>query len=191
MNLVFAVNPIIETGGQIAAIIICLFLLIFVLITLGFHLLMTVAMTWVREKSELVKKVRPLVESANETTDVVKRGVKPAVTENVIVRRVAEVPLQVQAVDKRVDQISDRVAKTTIEIRARTIQAQTIVKAFFMPGLFKRPAPVADKDGLEFNSPGYQRLMEQQSAEIPAATEPGEGYARAVSASQLKDVPTH
>lgn len=191
MSLVFAVNPILEMGGQIAAIVIGLFLLIFVLITLGFHLLMTIAMTWVREKSELVKKVRPRVDSVNETTEAAKRGVAPAASENAIVRTVAEVPVRMQAIDKRVDQVSDKVAKTAIEIRARTVQAQTIVKAFLLPGLFKHDTQVAEKDGLEFKSPGYRRLMEQQAPETLVVTEPGESYAQAVSASQLKDAPTH
>lgn len=186
--LVFAVNPIIETGGQIAAIVICLFTLILVVVSLVLHLALSFSFTWVRQKAELIKQPRPKLESMNKATEDALKGVEPPVTESPIVRAVAEVPARVQAADKKVEQVSDRVAGAVIEFRARTVQAKAVVKAFLAPQSLRREeAPLADKEGLEFKSPGYRKLMDEQAPEIPVASEGGDGYAQTVTAAQLKE----
>jgi hypothetical protein len=87
----------------------------------------------------------------------------------------------VHALDQRAERVTDRVAKAAIEVRARTVQIQTIVKTFLLPGLVTRQARLTEgKRALEFKSPGYRKLME----------EVGEGYAHAAAATQLKNVPT-
>jgi hypothetical protein len=189
---VMAVNPVIETGGQIAAIVICLFIFVLVVVSLALHFALAFAFTWVREKSELVKQPRPKLESVNKATEAALEGVEPTAIENPVVRTVATVPVKVHAAEQKVEQASDRVAGALIELRARTFQAQAIAKAFMAPGLIRRPsAPeLVDKEGLEFKSPGYRRLMEQQAPEIPVAPESGDGYAKTVTASQLKHVPS-
>ncbi len=54
-HFVSAANPILAMLGQIAAIVICLFMLIFVLLAVAFSVVMTFAMSWVREKADLIK----------------------------------------------------------------------------------------------------------------------------------------
>src|SRR5690349_7605857 len=108
--LVLAVNPILAAWGQIAAIVICLFVFVFVLISLVFNIVMTFGLSWVRQKSELVKMLRPTVASLNKVTESVTQGVPPPENENALVRTVASLPARMQTVDKQVEQASDRVA---------------------------------------------------------------------------------
>jgi hypothetical protein len=190
--LVAAVNPILEMGGQIAAIVICLFTFILAVISLVLHLALAFSLTWVRQKAELIKQPRPKLENVNKVTEAALQGVEPAADENTIVRVVADVPVRVHAVEQKVDQVSSRAAGAVIELRARTVQARTIVKAFLAPGSLRREQlPVADKEGLEFKSPGYRSLMEKNAPEIPVAPEGGEDHTQAVTATQLSDVPSH
>jgi hypothetical protein len=189
---VVAVNPVIETGGQIAAIVICLFAFLLVVVSLALHFALAFAFTWVRDKAERIKKPRPGLESMNKAMEAALGGVEPTAIENPVVRAVATVPVKVHAAEQKVDQVSDHVAGALIELRARTFQAQAIARAFLAPGSARqKPAPeLVDKEGLEFKSPGYRRLMEEQAPEIPVASESGEGYAKTVTAAQLKNVPS-
>lgn len=191
LSFVFAVDPILALGGQIAAIVICVFTLILVLVSLALHFVMAFATTWIREKAEVIKVPRPKLESVNKATEAALEGVEPAQIENSAVRAVSELPARVQAADHKVDQVSDRVAAALIEFRARTVQAQTVVKAFVAPrSMSHEPvSPTYKEDGLEFKSPGYRKLMEEQAPEIPVAPETGDGYAQAVAAERLRDVP--
>jgi hypothetical protein len=200
MDVVLAANPVesaLALGGQIAAIVICLYIVVFVIITLGFNFAMALGLDWLRQKVELLKMLRPAVDSVNKTTEAVEQGVPATTNENAIVRTVATVPARVQGVDKKVDQISERVINTMIEVRARTVQAKTIAKAFFLPGAMQRkPRGVLGEEGLEFESPGYQILMKEQASQErerePVAASVGEGgYAQSVESSQLKDAPAH
>ena len=191
LSFVLAVNPILEMGGQIAAIIICVFTFLLVVISLALHFALAFATTWVREKTELIKVPRPKLESVNKATEDALQGVEPTALENPVVRAVSEVPARVQTVDRKVGQVSDRVAGTLIEVRARTVQAQTILKAFLAPGAYRREQALPEyKDGLEFKSPGYRKLMEEKSPEIPVAPETGEGYVQIAAAAQFRDGPS-
>lgn len=191
LSFVFAVDPILALGGQIAAIVICVFTLILVVVSLALHFVMAFATTWIREKAELIKVPRPKLESVNQATEAALEGVEPAQIENSAVRAVSELPARVQAADHKVVQMSDRVAAALIEFRARTVQAQTVMKAFVAPRSMSRESvsPTYKEDGLEFKSPGYRKLMEEQAPEIPVAPETGDGYAQAVAAERLRDVP--
>jgi hypothetical protein len=191
LSFVLAVDPILALGGQIAAIVICVFTLILVLISLALHFVLAFATTWIREKTELVKAPRPKLESVNKATEDALEGVEPTRIENAAVRAVSELPARVQAADHKVDQVSDRVAAALIEFRARTVQAQTILKAFVVPRSTSRElvSPTYKEDGLEFKSPGYRKLMEEKAPEIPVAPETGDGYAQVVAAERLRDVP--
>jgi len=104
---------------------------------------------------------------------------------------VAEVPWLVHTIDKQVDQGSERVTKAVIEFRARTVQVQTIVKAFFLPGLVKREAVrEIGEEGYEFKSPGYRILMEEKAPEVAVTPKEGAAYEQAVTSSQLKNAPS-
>jgi hypothetical protein len=189
MGLILAAAPLLAMWAQIAAIIICLFVLISVLLTLAFNLAMTYALAWLREKAEILKLLRPTVDSLNKTAEAASRGVAPSEKENAVVRAVARIPQSVQAADQKVEATADRVANAVIEFRARTMQAKMVVKAFLAPGLLKPRQKQAGVDGLEFQSPGYRTLMEKKVAEIPVEA-PGDGYQHDVSSSQLReDVP--
>ncbi|HZU00941.1 MAG TPA: hypothetical protein VFA10_14835 [Ktedonobacteraceae bacterium] len=190
MDMVLAVNPILAAWGQVAAIVICLYILIFVLIAVAFNLGMAFGVAWVREKVELLKMLRPYVDSVNKTSEAAVHGVPPVENENKIVQTVAEVPVRVHTIDKQVDQGTERVAKAVIEFRARTVQAQTIVKAFFLPGLLKRKTvSEVGEEGYEFKSPGYRILMEEKAPEVAVTPEEGGAFEQAVTSSQLKNAP--
>src|SRR5690348_7839804 len=137
MNVIIAANAILAMWGQIAAIVICLFVLIFVLLAVVFNALMAFVLTWVREKVELIKILRPTVESINKASESVSQGIAPTAHENTIVRTVASLPASMHAIDKKVEQSTHRIVNAVIEFRARTVQVQTVVKAFLLPGLMR------------------------------------------------------
>ncbi|GCE19593.1 hypothetical protein [Dictyobacter kobayashii] len=167
--IILAVNPLLATMGQVAALVICLFALIFIVVTVVFNLVMSFAMSWLNEKAELIKILRPYVESVNTTSKRVEQGIAPAEDASPAARIAAQLPLRVNAADKKVEQVSDRVTNVVIEFRARTMQARTIAKAFFLPGLMHRESAETHVDaaGQEFASPGYRALMNEHPEVIP------------------------
>lgn len=168
-TLIFAaVDPTLAAVGQIAALVICLFAVVFVLISVVFHLAMSFAMSWLSEKAELIKMFRPYVTSINTSSKAAEQGIAPSEDERPIARAVAQVPLKLYAADKKVEQVSDRVANAVIEFRSRTLQVQMIAKSFFLPGLTHRePATPSSDNGLQFGSPGYRALMKERPGIIP------------------------
>lgn len=208
------VNPTLAMFGQIAAIIICLFLFIFVVLALVINLVMAFGLKWLHDKTEAIKLLRPSVESLNKQSAAALQNTPIEASDNALVRNVSQLPKQMQAVDHKVEQASDRVARAVIEYRARTVQAKTIVKAFLMPAPKRIKPPQkesVEESGLEFKSPGYRMLMEKQAPEVPVAPETQNGHeitkqgeaelpdksakptpsAPAVTASQPKNVPAH
>jgi hypothetical protein len=191
MQYILASSNPLPPLGQGAAIVLLLYFLILVLLGLGLTLGLMFGLAWVREKTELIKKLRPTVESVNTTTESAIKGNLPApmASDNKIVRAVAEVPARVHDIDQKIEQGSDRVAEVVIEFRARTQMTKAIVKAFFLPGLtYRQPTPsVLEEEGVGFKSPGYRMLVE----EIAPTTETsaGAGYAGAIHASEIKQAP--
>jgi hypothetical protein len=182
--LVLAVNPVLAGWGQFAIIVIGFYALIFIIIAVAFNLAMVFALSFLRQKAELVKKLRPSVESVNETTEAALQGVPPSEDAGRIARVAASIPRGVSGVDKQVEKATGQVASAVIEARARTMQAQAIVKAFLRPPT-RAPrqltGPVAvDEKGLEFKSPGYRMLMERKASAEPgtatSSTRLSEGY---------------
>lgn len=170
LGLVFAANSVLATLGQIAAIVICLFVLIFVLLAVAFNVLMAFVMTWVSEKVNIIKMLRPTVESINKASESVSQGVAPTANENAIVRRVASLPTNMHAVGQKVEQSTDRIANTVIEFRARTVQIQTIIKAFFLPGVMRSTPAVPIADGaLEVKGSDWKVMREPSSQRIDEA----------------------
>lgn len=147
-------SDILAPLGQAAAIFLALYMLIFILIGLAISMLLTYGFTWVREKSELVKKLRPTVESVNTTIDAGSSETLPAVVDQnnkllqaihtvqsvQVEQKARDIQKQVNNIEKKVDQGTDRVAEALIEFRARTVMVQQILKAFFLPGLTKQKA---------------------------------------------------
>ncbi|GCE27148.1 hypothetical protein KDA_26320 [Dictyobacter alpinus] len=168
--IVLAANTILTAAGQIAALVICVFVLLFILVTVAFNLLTSFATSWLEEKVQLIKLLRPYVESINGSARSGERGVAPADNAQPVARVAGIVPQRLNDIDQKVEQVSDRVTNAAIEVRARTLQAKTIAKAFFLPGLMHREVtkePVVDREGLEFTSPGYRALMEERPEVIP------------------------
>jgi hypothetical protein len=177
--------------GQAAAIVLLLYFLIVILLGLGLTLGLMFGLSWVREKTELIKKLRPTVESVNHTTEAAVQGNQYALVEqqNKTIRTVAEVPARVHDIEKKIEQGSDRVANAVIEFRARTQMTKAIVKTFFLPGLTPRQhAPsILEEEGIDFKSPGYRMLVEEK---VPTSeTGTGAGYSGAIHASDLKEAP--
>ncbi|SRR6266446_47023 len=171
-------NEILATSGQIAAIILVIELFFLIVIAVALNAALAFAFAWVREKVELVKKLRPVVDSVNATTEAAIKGTLPeaGADENKIVRTIAQIPAQANAVEGKIVQGTDRVANAVIEFRARTVMVQGIVKAFFLPGL-TRPKPHFP----EIKSPGPNILLEERSEEVKRPGEPGDGRADLVA----------
>jgi hypothetical protein len=161
MTLILAVNPVIATLGQISAVIILLFVFVFVIIAVAFNLAMALGLGWVREKAELIKLLRPNVDSVNKVSEAALHGTPPASSENSIIKAVAQVPMQVEAADKKVEQVTDTVADKVIEFRARTVQVQAIVKTFFAPR--EKPLALSRPEAM-IKSPGYRILIEETNS---------------------------
>src|SRR5437763_14094355 len=104
MHMALAVNPILAAWGQIAAFVICFYILVFVLIAVAFNVGMSFGLAWVREKVELLKLLRPYVDSVNKTSEEAVQGVPPVENENKIVQTVAEVPVRAHSIDREGDQ---------------------------------------------------------------------------------------
>jgi hypothetical protein len=128
-------NPLLEITGQIAAIIVCVFVFVAVLLAIAFNLTMMFGATWLAEKVNLVKALRPTVESLNTATTTALQGTPPAEDQNAIIRTAATFPTKVQTIEKQIDKGVGKVTDVVIEFHARTVQAKTIFKAFFLPGL--------------------------------------------------------
>ena len=161
-------NPLLETAGQIAAIIICLFVLVLILLAVVFHLVMAFGMSWLDEKIHTIKMLRPTVETINKATESTLEGIPLDQQEHSTIRTVASIPLTMHNLEKKVDQGTNKVADAVIEFRARTVQTKTILKAFFLPGLMGRKQKTAeDKADIELYSSGYQRAVQRRPETIP------------------------
>jgi uncharacterized membrane protein YccC len=133
--------------GQAAAFIIALYVFISIVVGLVLVAALMFLLAWLREKSELIKKLRPMVNELNQALEAAQRGdpLPAEMADNKFVRTVAQVPkvaatlpAKASNIEQKVEQGSDRVAGAVIEFRARTQQAKGIAKALFLPGLTRR-----------------------------------------------------
>ncbi len=186
MHLVLAVDPTLAAWGQAAAIVIGLFTLIFVFIAVALNIGLAFAFAWVRQKAELVHKLHPTVDKVNEAI----QGT-PDKDANVVVRSIAIVPAGVKTVDKRVDDVSGRVAKGVIEFRARTAQVVTVARAFVAPQRVKQEIE-AGQNGGALNLSDHLAIVEKEkrAAEVPVEASTGNGRAQRMAAAQLKNAST-
>ncbi|MEO8973064.1 MAG: hypothetical protein ABI406_15875 [Ktedonobacteraceae bacterium] len=191
MHYVLASSNPLPPLGQAAAIVLLLYFLIVILLGLGLTVGLMFGLAWVREKTELIKKLRPTVESVNHTTEAAVQGNQYALVDqqNKVIRTVAEVPARMHDVEMKIEHGSDRVADAVIEFRARTQMTKAIVKAFFLPGLTHRQPTlsVLEEEGVGFKSPGYRMLVEEKAPS--SETGVGAGYSGAIHASDIKEAP--
>ncbi len=186
MLVLLDVNPVLAGFGQLAAIIICLFSVIFIVIAVAFNAAMALGTGWLREKANLIKMLRPTVDSVNKTSEAAMQGHTPAQDGNAIIRNIAKVPQGFQVADQKVDEASAKVAKAVIEFHARSVQVQTIAKAFLFPNRGEARGEIATADDdLQFNSPGYRELMREKAPVTTVETDNRLAGGTAVTASQL------
>jgi hypothetical protein len=134
--------------GYAAAIILLIFMLVNILLGLALAVGLMFGTAWVGDKAELLKKLRPTIRDVNEALRN-PESVKPEAAHGLvkvihtvqtagIPQRVEGVEHSVQSVGQKVNEGADRVAGALIEFRARTAQAQGVLKAFFLPGLTRK-----------------------------------------------------
>jgi hypothetical protein len=148
-----------------------------ILIGVVLRLALMLGASWVREKAELIKLLRPTVDSVNTTTEAALHGAVPADQRNKVISAVAEMPVYARTLDQKVDQGSEKVADAVIEFRARTEMAKAMLKTFFLPGRKPPQKALPGGEQLGLRSPGYPLLEDEKLA--------GEGLAG--SASPVKD----
>ena len=134
--------------GYAAAIILLIFMLVNILIGLALAVGLMFATAWVGDKAELLKKLRPTIRDVNEALrnpesvkgESVQGLVKVihSIQTAAIPQKIEGVEHGVQSVEQKVNEGADRVAGALIEFRARTAQAQGVLKAFFLPGLTRK-----------------------------------------------------
>ncbi len=141
-------TPIIAMGGQIAAIILCIFFLVSIILMLAVNLGLAFVLAWMREKANAIKLLRPTVDSVNKSSEAALQGKEiEAIGESKVAHTVAALPGSVHNIDQQVDQVSRKVANAAIEVRARTAQAQAIVMTFLAPNAYKQKVTQPESDG--------------------------------------------
>lgn len=148
----YVLSDALAPWGQAAGIILAIFLFVNILIGLVFSLVLMFGFAWVREKAELIKKIRPVIRDVNTTLEsgsvvahpaeggVENKALQVAHTIQAVdvAQKAEQVHKQVDAIGERIVQGSDRVAHAVIELRARTVMVKGMAKAFFLPGLTRQ-----------------------------------------------------
>src|SRR2546429_320156 len=162
----FILSDALAPWGQAAAIILAIYTFINILVGLAFAAALMFGFAWIRQKAELIKKLRPMVDSVNKAIEAPESAAPLQEPQHKLVQVVhkvqsLEIPQkiegvdhQVHAVEQKIDQGADRVAEAVIELRARTAMAKTIVKAFFLPGLTKPNSQLSFIEGHGFDRAG-------------------------------------
>lgn len=141
-------TPIIAMGGQIAAIILCIFFLITIILMLAVNLGLAFVLAWIREKANAIKLLRPTVDSMNRSSEAALQGKEiEAIEESKVAQTAAALPGSVHNIDQQVNEVSRKVANAAIEVRARTAQAQAIVMTFLAPNASRQKVMQPESDG--------------------------------------------
>ena len=148
MGMMTVTGDILVQLGYVAAIILLIYMLVNILIGLALAVGLMFAVSWVEDKAELIKKLRPTLTSVTEAIENPEAA--QAASANGLVKvvhtiqsvdipqKIEGVEHSVQSVEQKVGQGADRVAGAMIEFRARTAQVQGTLKAFFLPGLTRK-----------------------------------------------------
>jgi hypothetical protein len=117
-------------------------------------LLLLYANAWVRDKVGLLHQLRTIVESIDTVIHTPPNEPVPASLESdsrfsqvlqvihtaqavQVVEIAKNTQKQVNNIENRVEPVADRITDGVIEFRARTVMAQGMLKAFFLPGMVK------------------------------------------------------
>ncbi len=152
--LILADDDLLTTLGRIAALVLVIYVFLFAVLFFVGSLLLLYGNAWVRDKVGLLHQLRSIVESidtaihtpaseslpANLETDSRLGQALQAIhmAQSVQVVEIAKnTQKQVVNIENKVEPVADRIADGVIEFRARTVMAQGMLKAFFLPGMVK------------------------------------------------------
>lgn len=132
--------------GQASAIVLAVYLFFSILVSLALVAGLMFVLAWMREKAELVRRLRQPITEMNQAAIAAREGhaLPPQLADNKLASAIVQVPkvaknvaARASTVEQRVDQGSERVASAVIEFHARTAMVKGMAKAFFLPGLTK------------------------------------------------------
>jgi hypothetical protein len=154
LHLILADEDLLTTLGRIAALVLVIYVFLFAVLLFIGSLLLLYGNTWLRDKVGLLHQLRSIVESIDIAIHTPPNESLPASLEpesrfNQVLQAVhtaqavqaieiaKNTQKQVNNIEKRVEPVADRIADGIIEFRARTVMAQSMLKAFFLPGMVK------------------------------------------------------
>lgn len=154
LHLILADEDLITTLGRIAALVLVIYVFLFAVLFFVGSLLLLYGNAWVRSKVVLLHQLRSIVESVETVLHTPPNESVPASLETdsrlsqalqaihtvqsvQVVEIAKNTQKQVNNVEKKVEPVADRITDGVIEFRARTVMAQSMLKAFFLPGLVK------------------------------------------------------
>ncbi len=157
MLLFILADDLLTDLGRIAALVLVIYVFLFVVLFFVASLLLLYGNTWLRQQVRLVHQLRSIIENIDTALHAPSSETLPAALEpdNRLGQAVQAIHMaqsvqvvqiannthkQVDSISKRVEPVADRIAGGVIEFRARTVMVQGMLKAFFLPGLIK-PKP--------------------------------------------------
>jgi hypothetical protein len=154
LHLILADEDLLTTLGRIAALVLVIYVFLFAVLFFVGSLLLLYGNAWVRDKVVLLHQLRSLVESIDTAIHTPPSEPLPSNLEPdgrfgqvlqaihtaqavQVVEIAKNTQKQVNNIENKVEPVADRIADGVIEFRARTVMAQSMLKAFFLPGLVK------------------------------------------------------
>ncbi len=155
MLLFILADDLLTDLGRIAALVLVIYVFLFAMLFFVASLLLLYSNAWLRDKIGLIHQLRSIIESIDKVIHSPSSETLPATLEpdnrlgqaiqalhmvqSAHIEQIARnTQRQVNTIEKNVEPVADRIAGEVIEFRARTIMAQSILKAFFLPGLIKQ-----------------------------------------------------
>jgi hypothetical protein len=152
--MILADEDLLTTLGRIAALVLVIYVFLFAVLFLFGSWLLLIANVWVRDKVRLLHQLRVIVVSIDTAIHTPPNESLPTALEpdnrfgQVLqaihtaqavqaIEIAKNTQKQVNNIEKRVEPVADRIADGVIEFRARTVMAQSMLKAFFLPGMVK------------------------------------------------------
>lgn len=147
-------GDLLTTLGRIAALVLVIYVFLFAVLFFIGSLLLLYGNAWVRNKIVLLHQLRTIIESIDTTLHTPPNESLPVPVEsdsrfNQVLQAIhtgqsvqavevaRNVQKQVDNIQEKVEPVADRIAEGVIEFRARTVMAQGMLKAFFLPGMVK------------------------------------------------------
>ncbi len=187
-------NDLLTTLGRIAALILVIYVFLFVVLFFIGSLLLLYGNAWLREKIGLVHQLRVIVENIDAalhapTSETLPATIEPdsrlgqalqaihAAQSAQVIEKAKNTQKQVDNIEKRVEPVADRIAGGVIEFRARTVMTQSMLKAFFLPGLIKQkpreplllPAPLDASSSANTDVPAVTQGVQDVSSNVVVA----------------------